>query len=272
MTILFDIGASKMRVATYTGMALKKVSIMETPQNFTEGVSLLARRAQEIAGGKKITLLCGGIASSLDRKKETLFNAPNLPYWRGENIARALRKATGAKNIILENDTALVGLGEAIRGAGKKKSIVVYVTVSTGVNGVRIVDGAIDRSVAGFEIGHQIIGGDAEKTLEYYAGAASLAHRYGVAHAQDIRDPEAWRDAEQKIAMGINNTILHWSPDIVVLGGGSIVNGNVAVEKISQHLKNLHTAFPALPPIKKSSLGDLGGLYGALARATQKKK
>jgi glucokinase len=49
------------------------------------------------------------------------------------------------------------GLGEAVFGAGKGREIVVYMTISTGVGGARIVGGKIDASAMGFEPGHQII-------------------------------------------------------------------------------------------------------------------
>jgi len=59
--------------------------------------------------------------------------------------------------VFLRNDTAIVGLGEAHAGAGKGHEIVVYITVSTGVGGVRIIKGEIAKNQFGFEIGHQII-------------------------------------------------------------------------------------------------------------------
>ena len=60
----------------------------------------------------------------------------------------------------LANDSDLDGLGEATVGAGKGFNIVAYITVSTGIGGVRIVGGKIDVSTYGFEPGHQIIDAD----------------------------------------------------------------------------------------------------------------
>lgn len=42
-------------------------------------------------------------------------------------------------------------LAEMGRAAGKGPAIIAYITISTGVNGVRIVDGEIDRATYGFE-------------------------------------------------------------------------------------------------------------------------
>jgi predicted NBD/HSP70 family sugar kinase len=50
-------------------------------------------------------------------------NALNLPRWNGAALADDLEAALGTQ-VILENDTALVGLGEATVGAGKGAAVV----------------------------------------------------------------------------------------------------------------------------------------------------
>jgi predicted NBD/HSP70 family sugar kinase len=47
----------------------------------------------------------------------------------------------------LESCAELAEMGRT----GKGPAIIAYITISTGVNGVRIVDGEIDRATYGFE-------------------------------------------------------------------------------------------------------------------------
>ena len=273
MYILFDIGATKMRVAlSRDGKSFDKniVKIVPTPDNFAEGIGMFQKLALELAGHRQIKAAAGGIAGSLDRKNGILHNSPNMSEWNNKPIRKALAKALGTKKIYLENDTALVGLGEATRGAGSKNKIVAYITVSTGTNGVRIVDGTIDQNSQGFEIGHQIIGGAPERTLENYIGAAALAKKYGMP-ASEIKNPMLWDIIHMNLAYGMHNTILYWSPDIIILGGGQVRAGKISVQKISAFLSKFHHVFSKIPPIKKASLGDLGGIYGALEYLKQQK-
>ena len=128
------------------------------------------------------------------------------------------------------------------------------------------MEGEIDKSAMGFEIGHQIIDVDLANqmhTLEYFVGAASLKKRYGMP-AEDIRNPDALDEATKRFAIGIHNTILHWSPHVVVLGGGTIRSGSISVASVEKIVREILTIFPKSPSIKKASLGDLGGIYGAL--------
>lgn len=267
--VVFDIGGTKMRVAvSHDGKTFDEPKIAPTPSNFDEAMIAFKKLADEAKGSLKIRALCGGIPGVLNRDRKTIFKLPNLPEWDGQPLEARLKAMFNAP-IYLENDTALVGLGEAVNGAGRGYGIVVYITVSTGVGGVRIEDGSIDRKTIGFEPGHQIInfadfknktGGD----LESYISGSALSKKFGK-EAKDIIDTDVHEDLAYFLAYGLHNTIMHWSPDIVVLGGPIIMNHHLmSVAKVEEHLRTLLSEFPEIPVIKKAELGDFGGLYGAL--------
>lgn len=170
----------------------------------------------------------------------------------------------------LENDTALVGLGEAVYGAGKGAAICVYYTVSTGVNGVRIVDGHIDASRQGFEVGGQYLStATVPTTLEDLVSGTAISKRFGM-HPKSIpSDDPIWEDLARLLAIGIHNTILHWSPDRVVIGGSMMNEVGIPVPRVEAHVRELLRKFKTTPDIVHSSLESVGGLWGALALAKQ---
>ncbi len=215
----------------------------------------------------------------LDAKKSMLVNSPNLPLWNGKPLKGELKKMFGAP-VMLENDTAAAGLGEATYGAGKWRNIVAYVTVSTGVGGVRVVKGNIDANTMGFEPGHQIVAlGDAAQSdcavcgsagcLEGFVSGRALQRRFG-AKPEDISDENVWRDAAKMLAVGLHNTIVHWSPEIVVLGG-SVMQGKIPFDEVVLSLKSRMKIFPKLPEVRKATLSDFGGLWGAIALLKRRK-
>lgn len=259
MFILFDIGGTNLRVAATDGKTLSRPIISPTPPNFQEGLKLLIDSSQKLAQGVKIDAIAGGIAGPLDQKKTMPINAPNLSGWNNQTLTPQLSKSLGAP-VYLENDTAMACLGEAYFGTGKGFPIVAYLTISTGVGGARVVDGKIDRSSQGFEPGHQIING--EDQLENLVSGPAIEKKYGQ-KPQDIKDSRVWDEVARWLAIGLNNTIVHWSPDIVILGG-SVMN-SIPIDNVNFYLKETLTIFPVLPKLVKSNLGDLNGLYGALA-------
>ncbi len=279
MYILFDVGGTKTRIAlTNDGVTFSHLHIVRTPDSFEEWLLSFRNIVSHISGEETIEAIAGGITGIFDKEKNVLFHASHLNNWSGRAIQKALEQTFHAK-IFLENDSAIVGLGEMWRGAGKGRHIASYITVSTGIGGARFIDGVIDNNEFGFEPGHQIINmGDSvacsscghSGCLESLISGSAIHDRLGK-HPRDIHSARFWKEAARILSVGVYNTILHWSPDIVVLGG-SMITGDPAISVLDVHeyLKTMMKYFPGIPEIKKAELGDLGGLYGAMELLKQK--
>lgn len=250
-SILFDIGATKIRMAySVDGEIFEEPKVFKTPASYEEGLKMFTEIAKELAKEREIKTIAGGMSRSV--------------WVEPERLREDLYKNFGA-NIFIENDSAIVGLGEACWGAGRGFEIVAYITVSTGVGGARIVNGKIDERAIGFEPGKQIIEAESGKTLEDMISGKALEAKTGKS-PKEITDEGVWNTHAWLLAVGINNIIVEWSPNVVVLGGSMITgNPSIPIEKTEEYLKDILKIFPKIPPIKKGELGDFGGLYGALA-------
>lgn len=242
-----------MRIALSDGHKIIQTKIIPTPQDFEEGIAAIKRATK----GQKITRIAGGVAGPLNKEKTMLIKSPHIDSWVNQPLKQRLTEIFGAE-VILENDTALVALGEAIAGAGVGKNIVAYLGIGTGVGGARIVSGKIDQNALGFEPGHQIIVPDGNPCQ---CGGKGHLETYVAGYYMD-KDTANWDEVARFLAIGLNNTIVHWSPDIVVLGGG--VMQSISVEQVKIYLKENLTIFPTPPEITKATLGDLAGLSGGL--------
>jgi len=203
---------------------------------------------------------------------------PNLPGWGKLNLKIILKKEFGTK-IILENDAKTAALGEAIFGAGKKYSNLVYITIGTGIGGGIIIDKKIYRGSSGAagEIGHTLIELSDSKirTLE------SLAAGPAIAKAANMTDGETvYKEAVAGNAMAINaieccgqyiglavaNIINILNPEIIIIGGGISKMGKIIFDPINETAKK--NALPvALNKLKivPAKLGVDAGLIGAIA-------
>lgn len=270
MYLVFDIGGTKMRIAaTKDFKDFGEPKVLPTPQSFYEGVELFKQACNELSKGEDVSGVAGGIAGPLNKEKTMMVKSPNISHWADKPLKTELEKAFGAP-VHLENDAALVGLGEAAFGGGKDKNIVVYMTISTGVGGSRFVDQKIDRNAIGFEPGHQIlkydgipcIGCGGLGHLEGYISGKALTERYGKP-PEKIVDEKVWDEVAQILAYGLNNIITHWSPEVIVLGG-SVMKG-IDIRKVNKYLRDVVKIYTTLPELKPAELGDYGGLYGAVA-------
>ena len=275
MYLLFDIGATNSRLALSQDYnTFEKPLIFTTPQNFNDWIDRIKKEKDLIGMDRRIQKVVVGIRGILNKEKSMIIKDTYLNDWVDKPLKERLSEIFNSE-VLIENDASLAGLGEAVKGAGKGYKIVAYITLSTGIGGVRIVDGKIDANRFGFEPGHQIIDCDGtvfphingkEKDwslgeLESLASGKSILLRFGK-NPQEITDKNIWREIHKNIAVGLANTIVHWSPDVVVLGG-ALVN-KITIQNIILELEKVLKIFPELPLIKKSELGDFSGLYGGL--------
>jgi predicted NBD/HSP70 family sugar kinase len=278
MYILFDIGGTKLRVASSNDLLVhENVIKVETPTEYREGIRALCDAIDGLTRGGGITAIAGGIRGPLNHEKSGIVSETRLTDWVGRNIVQELH-ARYHVPVYLENDAALVGLGEAVFGAGKGYDIVAYHTVSTGVGGARFVHGTIDSASVGFEPGHQeldldrsILGKHMPHTLENLVSGAALEKRRGVKPYEIAQNDAVWDELARYLAYGIKNTIVYWSPDVIVLGGSMMVGDpRIYTDRVVHYTKEaLGTLVPA-PPIVDAALKDDGGIFGAMALLSKK--
>ena len=280
MYILFDIGGTKTRVAVSEDLhSFTQPIKYETPKDFESALKEFSRAVGELSQDKEIFGVAGGIRGPLNHEKTSIISEEVLIDWVGRPITQRLSAVCDAP-IYLENDAAIAGLGEAVFGAGKGYSVVAYHTVSTGVGGVKIVDGHIDTSSIGFEPGHQeldidrsILGHSVKHTLQNLISGSALEKRRGVKPYEIAQDDPVWNELAGFLAHGLKNTIVYWSPNVIVLGGSMIVGDpRILLDDIIRHTKEVLGDLMPCPPIRDAALGDNGGLYGAMALLQQKTK
>ncbi|MBS3903443.1 MAG: ROK family protein [Anaplasmataceae bacterium] len=253
---------------SHSGNLSTQPKIFPTPQSFEKGIDLIEDTLQKIGSGSKVSTVAVGIAGTLNKDKTRLFTSPHLEGWVGKPLKEKLENIIKAPTY-LENDAALVGLGEAIAGAGKNKNIVAYLTVNTGFGGVRIVNGKIDHNALGFEPGKQVIATASQPfetpftttNLENIISGKALEKRFGQ-ESKFIKDMTIWEEVDRWIALAVLNTIYYWSPEIVVIGGS--VTHNLSMETIHRFVRENLTTTEEVPEIVRAELGESGGLYGGL--------
>ena len=268
MHILFDLGKTKTRVAgTRSFDSFVDPRIFDTPKKYEDTISLLAQTAQEIAGEDSIDSIGGGLGGPLEKNKKALVEGVNFPGWGGRPFADDLSLAMGGVPVYLENDSALVGLGEAVYGAGRDFEIVAYITVSTGLGGARIVKRKIDINSHGFEPGWQVLSLSSKDDGEKYASdflSGNAVEKATGKKPYETTDSAFWDEKARILAHFLNNVIVMWSPDVIVLGGSMMKEIGIPIPVTEKYLREIFKIFSDVPSIKKAELHDIGGLWGAM--------
>lgn len=226
----------------------------------------------------------------------------NFPWERNINIKEKLEKLTGIETK-LDNDANIIALGEAKYGAAKGSKSSVTVALGTGIGGGIYIDGKLVSGAkgAGGEVGHMKIVKDGKLCgcgqrgcFEAYVSATGLireavsrltvnkqnllykmidgdlmkleakdifdAAREGDAFSLDLVDYEA-----EYLALGIANILNIINPEVVVLGGGVALAGDILLNSMRE--KMVKYALPVtLEELKivQGVLGNEAGIKGAV--------
>ena len=273
--VLFDIGGTKTRIGLTPSLdTVGETVSFSTPVHFEDAMALFAEKFQSLrAGEERIAGAAGGIRGPLSHDHGSIVHNDILKDWVGKPIRDTLAGIIGAP-VSLYNDTAIVALGEAHFGAGKGYDIVAYHTVSTGVGGARIVAGSLDEASMGFEPGHQIIdadmtlmgAGNGADTLEELISGTAIEQRFHKKPYEIAQNDPLWDELAHYLAYGLKNTIVYWSPDVIVLGGSMMIGDpRIPLAAVIAHTERVLGDFMPVPAILDATLADKGGLYGALA-------
>jgi glucokinase len=303
-----DIGGSKIEVgiADRKGNLLAQERFKTQSERGPEAVVSQAVAALKVLVGERNEKLVGigvGCVGPLDLVAGVIKSPPNFPGWQHVPLKSMLEKGLDAP-VLIENDANAAALAEFHFGAGQGASILVYVTVSTGVGGGIIVNGRLLHGVGGGagEFGHQTIhpgglpcGCGNCGCLEVYASGTAIVglakaaiangsgraieklcvaqgvplHAGHVALAASAGDAAAltiWSGAIEALALGLGNVISTVAPDRLVIGGGVSLAGDLLLQPLREGLAR-HVRMVPIEQVAISITGFEGnaGLFGAVA-------
>jgi len=158
--VAIDLGATRVRacLGTRKGRVLRrearKMVVSKAVGEYLAQISALVSEVTKGVSPEKVQGVCLASPGPLDLKRGLITHTANLPY-RDVPIIASLRESLGFEAYLV-NDANAAALGEKEWGAGRGRSNIFYLTISTGIGGGAIVDGRLllgkDGNAA--EVGH----------------------------------------------------------------------------------------------------------------------
>ena len=170
--------------------------------------------------------------------------------------------------VFIENDANLAGLSEAqlIKQSYHK---ILYLTVSTGIGGILIVDGKILPEYAQMELGQMKFENDGKiDDWEDITSGKAMVKKYGK-KASEIEDPGIWYAVAHHLGLGIWNINVCLTPDVIVLGGGVGAYFEKFADNLHEALVLYSTPLVPIPPLRKAIRAEEAVIYGCYELARQ---
>ena len=303
-----DVGGTKINAfrVTRDGTVAERTSRPTPADDEAATLSAMVELARSLLTSDVIAVGVGA-AGMIDSKEGVLGFAPNLA-WRNLPIAERMRDALGLPCQV-DNDASMAAYGEFRFGAGRGYRHLLLVTVGTGLGGGIVSDGRLFRGANGFasEIGHIIVepGGPlcgcgnhgcweqvaAGRAIDRMGREEAREHEHSILRRLAGGDPDevtgelvtqaAMQDddaakrilaeAGRRLGQGIAGLVNVLDPQIVVVGGGAIVAGDLLLDPARAAFLDAVEGPEYRPrvPIVPAELGNDAGAVGAATLALE---
>ena len=279
-----DIGGTSIKLGIFEDDALIFKTSAKTPFGDPEGVcDVIAQMLER----QNVELVGVGTAGSVEFRHDTV-SASNLG-WEGVKLRQMLTERLGVP-VWVDNDAQAAAMAEWHDGVCQGAQCALYLTLGTGIGGAMIVNGQPYRGPnnLGAEFGHMIIHPNGPRCacgrrgcLEYYASATGLrrmAHgqsAYAVvqsAKAGNIKNLSIFERYVRELCLGLNNLIMIFDPQVIVLGGGVSGAGEFLSDACQKELERIFadTTDPLYCQVKIAKHQNDAGMLGAALLAKQK--
>ena len=242
-----------------------------------------------------------GITGLVSHDEGIIRTSPNISSWKNEPLKSEIEEKYSIQ-VIIDNDSNLAGYGEASYGAGKGASILVMLTLGTGLGGGIIIDGKIFRGKnnTAAEIGHMTIKSDGLKCkcgnigcFEAYVSATGILKRtknllntgavsiltknpefdidklttFDIckrASEGDKLSRKILDETGKYLGVGMSSLINLLNPEIIVIGGKIAYSPYDFIQTgIEEARKRTYGFETRMPLITKTKLEDRAGILGA---------
>jgi predicted NBD/HSP70 family sugar kinase len=260
MYLGIDIGGTKTLCAALdaNGVIIEEIKFPTNP-DYKE---FLKELESTIEGMEHKDFAAGAVAvpaTKLDREHGIVIACGNLP-WRNESVQKDIEALVHVP-IAIENDAKLAALSEAML-LKDDYSLVLYVTVSTGIGYGLINHGKIDDNI-GDGGGRTIMLEYEGKTMpwEDFASGKAIVQKYGK-RAVDISDAETWEAISRELSKGLIELIAIADPEVIVFGGGVGHYFDRFKKPLEANLEKYHIPIIDLPKLVTAQRPDEAVVYG----------
>lgn len=255
-TLALDIGGTKCLAALISDGTVLTEARHETDRGAGADAvrTWIAQRIAEWSGS--FDAIGVGFGGPVDFAAQTVVRSVHVPGWDGFPLSEWLREISGVPTVI-DNDANVGALGEYAARAGEHREPFVYLTLSTGIGGAIITEGAVLRGAHGMagEVGHlrvtnssdgdhaagvvhenRVCGCGNTGCLERKASGMWLAADHGVPAEVYLADDAAFAHWVDALARGLAPVVYLIDPAVIVLSGGMAAQGDRLTSALAQRL------------------------------------
>lgn len=269
MFVAVDIGGTKTLIAIFdrTGKIIEQIKF-PTPTDYDAFKTELAKTVAGLSA-KDFTRVVAAAPGLVNRDHGVALAFGNLTWTPPVTIGADFEKIFGCP-VMVENDANLAGLSEALL-LKEKYATALYVTISTGIGGVLVVNGHIDPNTQDAEVGQLLLEFNG-KLMEWEDFASGRAFQAKFGKRVSDMEPDnakAWYWLARNVALGLHSLIAILTPKVIIIGGGAGAHLDKFKDRLDEELRIYQNPLLQIPPIVEAQRAEEAVIYGCFDYAKQ---
>jgi glucokinase len=244
------------------GRIVQVVRVAVVRRNGARGIlDQLQQIIPPLLAAHRVKAIGVGYGGPVDVVRGRVVRSFHIKGWDGFQLRRWFEQRFKLPAII-DNDTNVATLAEALLGAGKGYRTVFYSNVGTGIGGGLVIDGQLYNGRCGaMDIGHTRYFVDGRwRILEEMSSGLSIE-----------RGKTTLTRSAKYYGVALANAITLLNPDIVVVGGGVANAGERFLRPVRAQVRRLvFQPYLGNFRIVRAALGDSGVVVGAALLAARR--
>jgi predicted NBD/HSP70 family sugar kinase len=233
--------------------------------------------ATDPTGGRRPVLgaLAVGVPGAVSGDARRVVRSQNLGQITGADFIDRLDSRVDAP-VVIDNDSNLALLGELRYGSSRIDDTVALLAVGTGIGSAAAIKGRMLRAAEGHlgEFGRLNLPGTKVRLRDLVSGAGLVGYARSIGLDLDdprelLADPERYPGLYRQVCEALVHLIavvaLAYEPDTVLMTGG--FSDGLSDQLLADLEQEAAEVVSAPVRIRRASLGDNSGLYGAMASA-----
>lgn len=263
-----DIGGTNIRIGAIDGK--ENIIFLYKEPTFKDVITSedlymkIKRSIKKVPNYEQVKAIGIGAPGVVDEQIGQIITSENISILNNFPLVEKLKQDFN-KPIFLENDARVAAYAEAIKGRGKNKKIVCYITISTGLGGGVIIDNKIYHGsnnlgayfskmiLDGKNTSNSLISGTAlmEKAKHNNIHIKNTAELFELEKNNNIIAKEIIEEFKRNLTVLLLNICSTINPDIIILGGGVMKSkDNFLIDVLNDFKEKVH-------PLAKNTIIDV---------------
>lgn len=261
------------RDANFTSQIISETIDSQEFKDYRQAIERMTDVCAKMAGSEHLDAVGISMTGEVNPIQGTVIDSIFFKEWNNKPLVSDLKEKLNCE-VKLENDAVCAGLAEISNLTSHKHKNYTFISIGTGIGGVKLMKLSNSILVFPWDFGHMIVERNGAQCpcgqrgcLEMYASGSGIKAKYGKP-LENIDDPQVWLDLISYMAQAITSYLAVNPTEAFMFGGGIIFKKPGIVDQIETKVREMATVSGRFPDFELARYQEEAQAFGMLQMMT----